>query len=121
MTAAGDVDGDGYGDVLGGAPYAGPAATGRVYVFRGGPGMGPRRHPSRSMATEVGDPSASPVYGAGDVNLDGYADILVGNGSSNGVAPTMRQGTVSLFLGGKTGLSTRPPVVFSGFWGYSFQ
>jgi hypothetical protein len=119
LTAAGDVDGDGYGDVLGAAPYAGPAATGRAYVFRGGPN-GPSAAPIEIDGDEGGGSFGSPVYGAGDVNLDGYADILVGNGSSNGVAPTMPQGTVSLFAGGKTGFST-PPVVFSSFWGYSFQ
>jgi hypothetical protein len=119
ITAAGDVDGDGYGDVLGGAPFAGPAATGRVYVFRGGPN-GPTAAPIAIDGARGGGSFGSPVYGAGDVNLDGYADILVGNGSSNGVAPTMPQGTVSLFLSGKTGFSTSP-VVFSSFWGYSFQ
>jgi len=72
VAAAGDVDGDGYGDLIVGAD--GP---GRVYVFRG-------------AAAGVGTVAAWVIVGAdagfgaavasaGDVNSDGFADLVVGD------------------------------------------
>ncbi len=119
MTAAGDVDGDGYGDVLGGAPYSGPTAAGRVYLFKGGP-SGPTAAPVEIDGS--GSSFGVAVCGAGDVNLDGYADILVGDSTTTaiGSGPSTPQGTVSLFLSGKKGFDTAP-VVVSSFWASSFQ
>lgn len=70
VAAAGDVDGDGYGDLVLGAPGIGTA-----YLYRGS-ASGIVRTPITltASAAEFG----RTVAAAGDVNGDGYADILVG-------------------------------------------
>lgn len=91
VAGAGDVNGDGYLDVLVGAPQS---AT--VYVFHGGA----RGLVTTPAATLVGTGASSfgiTVASAGDVNLDGYGDVLVGQRTSS-------PGVV--FLGGPTGVST---------------
>ncbi|MBK6505109.1 MAG: FG-GAP repeat protein [Ignavibacteria bacterium] len=87
VSNAGDVNGDGYPDVVVGA-YGYSSGTGRVYVFYGGASMN-----SVSDVTMTGE-AISNAYGysvsnAGDVNGDGYSDVLVGahgNNSSRGKA-----------------------------------
>jgi len=75
LDAAGDVDGDGVGDLLVGAPGANKAAL--WY----GPISGTFAL-STADAEFTGENNADyaggSVYGAGDVSADGYADILVG-------------------------------------------
>ncbi len=78
VAGAGDVDADGYDDVIVGAPYAGGLDKGTVYVFHGSPtGL------STSATTSVNGASSlaylgMSVSGAGDVNGDGYDDVVVG-------------------------------------------
>ena len=87
VSPAGDVNGDGYADLLIGAPdYAGD--TGRSYVVYGGRGVGSQGLVSLSTLNgtngfkldgEAGDDqSGYSVSSAGDVNGDGYADLLIG-------------------------------------------
>jgi len=73
VASAGDVNGDGYDDVIvtgvydNGQSYEGP------FVFDGSPG-GLSRTPNWA-----GESSGSCVASAGDVNEDGYTDVIVGN------------------------------------------
>ncbi len=78
VAGAGDVNGDGYGDVIAGALYndAGGANAGRAYVYYGGPGADAVADLTLTGAT--GDYLGHSVAGAGDVNGDGYGDVIVG-------------------------------------------
>ena len=77
MAGAGDVNGDGYADVIVGADgYS--SDTGRAYVYHGG-GDGLSASPAFTATGEATDNNFGfSVAGAGDVNGDGYADVIVG-------------------------------------------
>ena len=80
VSGAGDVNGDGYADVIVGAYYYdnGETDEGRAYVYHGSvTGLGA----AAAWTAESNQASAgfgNSVSGAGDVNGDGYADVIVG-------------------------------------------
>ncbi len=87
VSTAGDVNGDGYADLLIGAvTYPNFNAKGRSYVVFGGPGSSVDILLSSLNGTNGfklegennGDNSGYSVSGAGDVNGDGYTDLLIG-------------------------------------------
>src|SRR5438034_1355257 len=90
VASAGDVNGDGYDDVIAGAPSydLGAIDEGRAFLFLGSPA-------GLSIApdwTVEGHQSyayfGSSVASAGDVNGDGYDDVIAG-------APTYDRGGVT--------------------------
>ena len=89
-SGAGDVNGDGYDDLLVGAPVADNGAgvlSGSVYVVFGG-GVGPvdlTALGDRGLRIDGADKytfSGRAVAAAGDVNRDGYGDVLIGSPGS---------------------------------------
>jgi hypothetical protein len=83
VNGAGDVNGDGYADVIVGAYYAHFAGqtAGRVRVFSGRDGSVLYTYDGDAP----GDLLGASVAGAGDVNGDGFADFVAGAiGSSAG-------------------------------------
>ena len=92
VSSAGDVNGDGYGDLIIGAGLADPngdSAAGEIYVVYGGasaPGTGGRFNLSALDGTngfilngvDANDRSGTSVSSAGDVNGDGYDDLIIG-------------------------------------------
>lgn len=111
VSAAGDVNADGYGDVLIGAPgYSnGESLEGVVFVFHGS-ATGPSSTPTIILESNLVNCSfGTSVSAAGDVNGDGYGDIVVGaDGYSNGEAG---EGAAYVFTGSATGLNNTPVAI----------
>ena len=94
VSDAGDVNGDGIDDFIVGAPQAAQPAgginTGRVYVKYGGqsfPTTVPASGGGNGGFTITGainfDKAGTSISGAGDVNVDGYDDLLVIGGETS--------------------------------------
>ena len=109
VASAGDVNGDGYADVIISATGFNQT-VGRAYLFLGGPG-GLAASPAASITGPDGANGyfGSSVAGAGDVNGDGYADVIVG-------APNLsnQTGRAYLYLGSATGLASTATETFDG-------
>ncbi len=111
LSPAGDVDGDGYGDFLVGAPREsrGQTAEGVVYLFTGGPG-GPSLHSTFEADGEY-DHFGAALAWAGDVNGDGYDDFLAGApewGDYGSPFYVPEQGAARLYYGGPGGPDQTP-------------
>ncbi len=107
VAAAGDVNGDGFADVIVGAPGWGPATYawwGRALVFLGGRD-GLSSSPAWSLlGTHYDGGLGYSVAGAGDVNGDGFADVIVGEYGFSGGMPY--RGRAWIVPGSKNGPRT---------------
>lgn len=107
VRAAGDVNGDGFGDLLVVAPQEQPA--GRAYLF-----FGSAEGLKIAEPQEISPPAGAVAFrnggAAGDVNGDGYADIVLGAEDSPGPAdnPLSQAGRVYVYLGGAKGVADAP-------------
>lgn len=116
LSAAGDVNGDGFEDVLVSATGH-SSSTGKVYLYFGGSPMD--NVPDQSFYGESASSQFGiSVSGAGDVNGDGYKDIVVGSDLYN-----TNTGRAYIFLGGNF-ISPFPYITIDGatqnnFFGYS--
>jgi len=107
--AFGDVNGDGYSDLVVGAPgdvAAGSPTHGATYVYLGGPsGLSPT--PSYILHGEGQGGEFGRTVTVGDVNGDGYADVIVSaHGFDAGLGS--HQGKIYVYLGGPDGLVDSP-------------
>jgi hypothetical protein len=108
-VAAGDLDGDGFGDVVIGA--IGFGENGAAYAFRGGPGgieVASNRlieNPFGAAGGFLGDTAV----GVGDVSGDGLADVAIAD--SDRRIGTFEAGAVALYGGSFAGLPVTPSSV----------
>lgn len=97
---AADIDGDGHTDVVV-ADTSGGSFNGTLSIFSGGP-SGLSSSPQTVNVTSSGGPMLT-VSTAGDVNDDGYDDVVVQTGNS-----------VLQYLGSSSGLATASSATLSG-------
>ncbi|XXX72097.1 FG-GAP-like repeat-containing protein [Sorangium sp. So ce134] len=90
VSSSGDLDGDGFAEMLVGAPEVGLA--GKVYVYRGG--ERPDAEPDAAMNPRYGGTAETKISRAGDFNRDGLGDVVAAFGGGR---------EVLVFLGGDLG------------------
>ncbi len=109
VAGAGDINGDGYDDVIVGSPLGSwsQGSEGRAAVFLGsasGVASGtPATAHARIRSQQDGARLGSSVAGAGDVNGDGYDDVIIGAYQYDGVY--VGEGLALIFLGSASGLT----------------
>ncbi len=129
VSSAGDINGDGFDDLIVGAPRDDDVAgnAGAAYVIFGkvsgfgildaSNGYGREVVDLSNLAAPTGfviqgeqggDNAGSSVAAAGDVNGDGFDDLVVG--APNGGALDTRPGTAYVLFGGTFGNSTAPVI-----------
>ena len=105
VAAAGDVNGDGYGDVIIGATEAGSNKNGAAFVYHGSAtGLGASADWT-VLSSHAFAEFGTAVSAAGDVNGDGYSDVIVGAPYDDGSGET-DEGRVYVYHGSASGLST---------------
>lgn len=107
VSGVGDVNGDGYGDLIATASDA-AGFTSALYLYLGS-ATGPRNPFDARWNGTSGSYFGTSASAAGDVNGDGYADVIVGAYGADDY-----RGRASLYLGSATGLSGEPAVVLTG-------
>ncbi len=108
VATAGDVNGDGYSDIIVAAPYYdnGQTDEGRVHVYHGS-ASGLAISPAWTAESDQADARLGyPVATAGDVNGDGYSDVIVAapaydNGETD-------EGRAYVYHGSAAGLPASP-------------
>ncbi|WP_353717491.1 FG-GAP-like repeat-containing protein [Dyadobacter sp. 676] len=106
VSSAGDVNGDGYGDIIAGAAYYG--GKGAAYIFHGS-AQGIGSSPKIIQGDQDDALFGLSVSGAGDINGDGYSDIVVG-------APRydkneQGEGIAFVYYGTNSGISDVSPTI----------
>lgn len=116
LSTAGDVNGDGYDDFVVGAPRYdanGLYQSGKLHLHYGS---------ANGLQDEIGwigtgsqydERWAFNVNEGGDINHDGYGDLLVGSKYFD-AGPITNAGKAELYLGGPQGLQRKPTWTFSG-------
>ena len=125
VSSAGDVNGDGYDDLIIGARVADPNGdnSGETYVVYGGasaPGTAGVLDLSMLDGSngfilngiDASDFSSNSVSSAGDVNGDGYDDLIIGARSADPHGSS--SGETYVVYGGKTGTESTAPVTAQG-------
>ena len=123
VAAAGDVNGDGYDDIIVGAPKHSNIVDrgGSVFVYYGSAGGLPNQF-DWTLSSDRKGAAFGAAVGAGDFNGDGYDDIIIGAPEYNATASG--QGRVYVVYGSPTGLAAAPAWTFEGtqkeeFLGYA--
>ncbi len=121
-SSIGDLDGDGFDDILVGAcrEDAGALDAGRAYIFRGNEWS--CLHTLQSPSPETDGFFGVRVSGTADVNNDGYRDAIVGAYMEHGGA--YRAGKVYVFSGngGNLLLTLQSPnPEYEGYFGWALS
>ena len=116
VAGAGDIDGDGFGDVIVGARYyangQGQDAEGAAFVYRGSANGLDKNNPVIIEGNQYNAAMGNKVSSAGDVNGDGYSDILISAYLAEDGATD--EGKVYLHLGSSNGIDPQPETTFEG-------
>ena len=99
IAGAGDVNGDGFPELLVGSPY-----ESKVYVYAGGP-SGYAEPPVIVLSGPAMSKFGTAVSSAGDVNGDGYGDVVIGGPTLTSEDASPGPGGAFVYLGSAAGLT----------------
>ena len=107
LNAAGDIDNNGYVDLIVGAPFydTGVADAGAVFVYHNEAAGLPLTPTLVISGTDVAGWFGNSVAAAGNVNGDEYADIIIGAPGELNLAGLQRVGVTHVYLGSADGIS----------------
>ena len=110
-STAGDINGDGYGDIIVGEPDFN-GGQGRAVIYLSNAGAAPATFDWSASGISANSNFGKSVATAGDVNGDGFSDVIVGSPGSN---------SVSIYLGSASGLMATAITIDSsgGMFGYA--
>lgn len=120
VSGLGDLNGDGYGDLIVGADSVG-GGTGAAYVVYGKASGFTQNFPLTTLdglngfsltGIDLNDNAGRSVSGAGDVNHDGYADLIVG--APKAEAGGGSRGSAYVVFGGPSGTQVQPTISTDG-------
>ena len=116
VVGAGDVDGDGYNDIIVDADnYGGFQSFGRLSLYRGTP-SGLASSPSWTYTgADTIRRVGRTLWSAGDVNGDGYMDIVTVCSVTNDVHGNDLHDTMLFFAGSPSGFPSTPSWAFNDF------
>jgi hypothetical protein len=122
VAGAGDVNDDGYADVIVGAPFYDVSLdplkvwnSGAAFIFLGEAGGIPNRSAEmadtrlKAPTNKSGSLFGRSVAGAGDVNDDGYADVIIGAPYYEFDTDELNEGAAFVFLGSAAGIADGGP------------
>ncbi|TLV03106.1 FG-GAP-like repeat-containing protein [Dyadobacter luticola] len=103
VSSAGDVNGDGYGDIIVGAPRFSNSETGEgaAFIYYGSSSGINSNSYTKIEGDQVGASAGYSVSNAGDINSDGYGDVLVG--VTNYTNGQINEGGVIIVYGSSAG------------------
>jgi hypothetical protein len=104
LACSGDVNGDGYADLAVGAPLAtwSGSPTGRAFVYWGGAPMD--AVPDLELSSAAVESQFGVAVAIGDLNGDGFAEVIVGSNWENTDGPLA--GRVYVYHGGRNADAT---------------
>ncbi len=114
VTGAGDINADGWMDFAVGAPFVNAGeGKGAIYFFFGKPDLGNVAPDQVIEGTVPKSYFGLSLRMAGDVNRDGFADIIISTPEADS-GPHLKAGKVELYLGTERGIDTTPKLVMEG-------
>jgi hypothetical protein len=96
VAAAGDLDGDGYPDVLVGGPGDGPTGEGKFFVYFGHPNLPQTSERWTFTGALTDDRLGEQIAGLGDIDGDGFTDLAVSGRQGVGLS---EEGRVDVYTG----------------------